>query len=197
MDEEPRPPCGCRLCARSDEELDEHDRKLLADVERHGWHVVLIPSQDNIPGWAFTVGLTHSFGTPEQAMFGLSTDVMHTCLNILGEVARENGRMEPGERNPDVLTGYDVELRAVDPAWHAALFGYAQWFYRPQTPRSYSASGPGARAGSPGTPSSRSGSSASSPSCGRGRLRPGTVLGGPGGTPTVGRDGRVPAGSCS
>lgn len=68
-------------------------------------------------------------------MFGLSTDVMQTCLNTLGEVARTHGRIEPGERNPDVLRGYDVELRAVDPVWHTALFGYAQWFYRPRKPR--------------------------------------------------------------
>jgi len=108
---------------------------LLADVERHGWHVVLLAPSDGLPGWAFTVGLTHSFGTPELAVCGLDTKVMHTSLNILGEVAREGGELRPGDRNGDVLDGYDVELGAVDPAWHHALFGYARWFYRPREPR--------------------------------------------------------------
>lgn len=114
--------------------MDDADRKLVADVERHGWHVVLLEAAEGLPGWAFTVGLTPSFGTPELAMFGLPTATMHRCLNILGEVAREGGPLGPGVRSSGVLDGFDVELRAVDPAWHSALFGFAQRFYRPQKP---------------------------------------------------------------
>jgi hypothetical protein len=114
--------------------MDDAERKLVADVERHGWHVVLLEAADGLPGWAFTVGLTHSFGTPELAMFGLPTATMHRCLNTLGEVAREGGTFQSGFRSPEVLDGFDVELRAVDPAWHRALFGFARWFYRPEEP---------------------------------------------------------------
>ena len=35
-------------------------------------------SEDDIgPGFAYTIGLAHSFGAPELAMFGLDVHVMH------------------------------------------------------------------------------------------------------------------------
>ena len=107
---------------------------MLADVERQGWHVIWIRAADGIPGWAFTVGLMHSFGVPELATFGLSDQVGYTTLNMVGELVREGDRLRPGSRVGEVLEGYDLELRAGDPAWSDALFGSAQWFYRRREP---------------------------------------------------------------
>jgi hypothetical protein len=126
--------CQCRLCRpgpapEPEPELDDQDRKLLADVERHGWHVIAIGAESGLPSWAFTVGLTHTFGVPELAAFGLSREVGYTTLNMLGDLVREGERLRPGSRIGDVLEGFDLELRAGDSAWNYALFGYARWFY--------------------------------------------------------------------
>jgi hypothetical protein len=130
-----RSACGCRLCAGGPaDDLDDGDRKLLSDVERHGWHVVNILAANDIPGWSFTVGLTHSFGTPELATFGLPEGVGHQILNTLGELVRNGSPLTPGSRLADVLEAYNVELQAADAAWNHALFGYATWFYRPREP---------------------------------------------------------------
>lgn len=107
---------------------------MLADVGRHGWHVIWIPAGDSIPGSAFTVGLTHSFGVPELAAFGLSDEVGYTTLNMMGELVREGDRLRSGSRIGHVLEGFDLELRAGDPAWSDALFGSAQWFYQRDDP---------------------------------------------------------------
>jgi len=115
-------------------ELDDHDRKLFSDVQRHGWHVVAIPAENDIPGWSFTVGLTHSFGVPELAIFGLSDDIRYTSLNIIGEFARAGEAPQLGSRLSGVLEGYDIVARAVDSAWNRAMFGYARWFYRQREP---------------------------------------------------------------
>src|SRR4051794_27391344 len=37
------------------EPTDEHDRKLLADVERHGWHVVCVEEDEEGPGFAYSI----------------------------------------------------------------------------------------------------------------------------------------------
>ncbi len=50
---------------------EERDRKLVADVERHGWAVIGIEADEGLPGWAFSAGLWHTFGSPEIAIFGL------------------------------------------------------------------------------------------------------------------------------
>lgn len=107
---------------------------MLADVERHGWHVIWIRAADGIPGWAFTVGLTHSFGVPELTAFALSDEVGYTTLNMMGKLVREGDRLRPGSRVGGVLEGFDLELRTCDPAWSDALFGSAQWFYRRRDP---------------------------------------------------------------
>ena len=36
---------------------DEHDGKLLADVQEYGWHVLQIMADDDRPAFAYSVGL--------------------------------------------------------------------------------------------------------------------------------------------
>ncbi len=127
--------CGCQLCQPSGEERDGHDEKLLADVRGHGWHVVTIKPEHDVPGWAFSVGLTHSFGAPELAVFGLPARDAHVILNLVGDRAKAGDSLVPGERLGDVLERHDVELRRVDQAWNHALFGYARWFHNGREPQ--------------------------------------------------------------
>jgi uncharacterized protein DUF4262 len=47
------------------EPLDDHERKAVADVKKHGWHVLKVLEDDRGPAFAYTVGLYHSFGHPE------------------------------------------------------------------------------------------------------------------------------------
>ncbi|MFI6449830.1 DUF4262 domain-containing protein [Kitasatospora sp. NPDC050543] len=43
----------------------------MAHVREHGWHVVGVGGGGEVPDWAFTVGLWHSYRIPEVAIFGL------------------------------------------------------------------------------------------------------------------------------
>jgi hypothetical protein len=61
---------------------DEGDRKLLENVEKYGWHVVLITGDKDTPGCAFSVGLYHTFKHPEIVIFGLPKDRMHAFINF-------------------------------------------------------------------------------------------------------------------
>jgi hypothetical protein len=99
-----------------------------------GWNVTYVPPEDGVPGWAFTIGLTHSYGSPEFIMCGLSRDLLHGFVNIVGEMAAE-GQPSPGlGRLGDVIEGHDVELRPVDPSWHRCLVGWALWFAQHDEP---------------------------------------------------------------
>lgn len=53
------------------EAKDEHERKALADVQQHGWHVLKVMEDNEGPAFAYTVGLYHSFGHPELIVVGL------------------------------------------------------------------------------------------------------------------------------
>ncbi len=112
------------------EPADEHDRKLLADVERHGWHVLAVEEDDEGPAFAYSVGLFRSFGHPEVIVFGLAVPVLHRIVNAVGEVVRSAKKFEHLDESGDVLDGYNVAFRTVERKRYADFLGYACWFYR-------------------------------------------------------------------
>jgi hypothetical protein len=49
------------------------DAKIVEDVKQLGWQVAAVPEDEIGPGIAYIIGLAHSYGAPDLAMFGLST----------------------------------------------------------------------------------------------------------------------------
>jgi hypothetical protein len=111
------------------EPADEHDRKLLADVGRHGWHVIAVGEDEEGPGFAYTIGLHRSFGHPEVIVFGLPVPVLHRVVNAVGEQVRSGERFGHLDESGDVLDGYNVAFRAVERRHYPDYLGYARWFY--------------------------------------------------------------------
>ncbi|WP_406004969.1 DUF4262 domain-containing protein [Streptomyces sp. NBC_00637] len=123
--------CRCVLC-HDYGDLDEADRlglTIIENVRKHGWHVVMVPEDDIGPGFAYTIGLSHTHGAPELAMFGLDVHAMHRVLNRLGEKAA-GSTLADGQKHPDVVDGHEVALRKVDLRWYRTFFGRAIGFYR-------------------------------------------------------------------
>ncbi len=114
----------------ADAGLDDSDRKLLHDVEDVGWHVVLIPPEEGKPGWAFSIGLFHSFGHPEVVVFGLPLELLGAVVNGVGEEVQAGKRFEAGQEHPDILEGVRCAFRPVDEGWYRPFLGYARWFYQ-------------------------------------------------------------------
>ncbi|OAI48434.1 hypothetical protein AYO44_06885 [Planctomycetaceae bacterium SCGC AG-212-F19] len=109
---------------------DDRDRKLLADVQRHGWHVLGVESDDEGPGFAYSIGLFHTFRHPEIIVFGLAVKVMHPIINAIGELVRKGSQFEHLDEAGDVLGGYNVCFRTVERMHYREYLGYARWFYQ-------------------------------------------------------------------
>lgn len=112
---------------------DEDDLRVRGDIERYGWHVALVPADENDPrgiGWAFTIGLIERFDHPEVAVFGLSPEMMHGLLNRAGDAVRRGWRLEPGREYSGFLEGFACALRPIAGRWVGVFFGNAQWHYR-------------------------------------------------------------------
>ncbi|WP_078906906.1 DUF4262 domain-containing protein [Streptomyces sp. NRRL S-378] len=128
--------CPCVLCdpAASATFRTRRQRKKrwvrqMADVRKYGWHVVGVGGED-IPDWAFTVGLWHSYRIPEVAMFGLELQGLMYWVNDAAAELRDGAVTEPGTLLPGVIEGYEVRLHPVDVSWHRPLLGTAVGFYR-------------------------------------------------------------------
>lgn len=112
------------------EPTDDHDRKLLADVKGHGWHVIGVAEDEEGPAFAYSIGLQHTFGHPEVIVFGLDVRLMHQMLNGIGEQIRSGQRFEHLDEASDVLDGFNVAFRSVDEKHFQEYLGYARWFYQ-------------------------------------------------------------------
>ncbi|MFG3092800.1 DUF4262 domain-containing protein [Streptomyces antibioticus] len=124
--------CRCVLCHDYGDrgEADRADLTIIENVRRHGWHVVMVPEDEIGPGFAYTIGLAHTYGAPDLAMFGLDLQAMHHALNRLAEKPAAGSALADGQRHPEIVEGRQVALRRVDLRWYRTFFGRAIGFYR-------------------------------------------------------------------
>ena len=95
-------------------------------IAESGWAVVAVGGQR---AHAFTVGLWHSYGIPELAMFGLTAPDMQQWLNSCVEELAQRGTVPDGEPFTGVLDQYPVLLREMDVSWEEPLFGTMCGYY--------------------------------------------------------------------
>ncbi|MFJ2264530.1 DUF4262 domain-containing protein [Streptomyces sp. NPDC087844] len=124
--------CRCILCHDygDRDKADHADLTIIENVQQHGWHVVMVPEDDIGPGFAYTIGLSHTHGAPELAMFGLDIHAMHRMLNKLGAKSAAGAVLADGQRHCNVADGHQVALRQVDLRWYRTFFGQAIGFHR-------------------------------------------------------------------
>ncbi|WP_043844200.1 DUF4262 domain-containing protein [Amycolatopsis taiwanensis] len=125
--------CRCLVCQDygDRDQIDDVDAKLISNIDQTGWGVLAIPEDDTSPGWAFTVGLWHSYRVPEIALFGLDPAIAMRCLNTVGAQVAAGRTLSAGDELDEVLgNDYLVTVRSIDEGWYATFFGAAMGFYR-------------------------------------------------------------------
>jgi hypothetical protein len=129
--------CRCVLCEPGAPPGGRHARHdtdpetaVPTELPDRGWTVAAVPADENVPGWAYTIGLWHSCRRAELAMFGLDAAVMRSCVDGLADLAASGRPIAAGDRFDDLVEDRPVQLRAVEPPWHPVFFGRAVGFYR-------------------------------------------------------------------
>jgi hypothetical protein len=118
---------------RLPEPEDAFDEKLVADVREHGWHCVLVEDDHEQQGhpfydaaFAYTVGLTHTYGHPELVLVGRWQHA-HGILGAAVDLVHEGARLAVGDESDEVLEGYPVRFGAVSEERRLELLTYAVW----------------------------------------------------------------------
>ncbi|MDO1451294.1 DUF4262 domain-containing protein [Rhodocytophaga aerolata] len=111
-------------------ELTKGDKKLLSDIEQHGWHVVLVGGDETGPGFGYSVGLYTTFNHPEIIIIGLKFDLMHILINNIGEEIRSGKQYEADHYYDDILDNYQCLMVKVDKQYYRDYVGYNLWYYK-------------------------------------------------------------------
>lgn len=111
------------------ERVQNHEKKVRADIAEFGWHVVLVLEDEEGPPFAYSIGLQHSFGHPEIIMFGLRHESMHGIINWIGEMIKGGKRFCADSEYGDLLEGYQAAFMAVPEDSYEEYFGQAINFY--------------------------------------------------------------------
>lgn len=114
--------------------MDDYVRDIAWHVQSHGWSVVALPEDGELPGWVYSVGMGHTMRAPEVCMFGLRVTDMHYWVNRVGDRVRDGLSLRPGTAIDGVLDGYPLAVQPVHPSWYADLFAYGMEFYRRPLP---------------------------------------------------------------
>lgn len=111
-------------------EEDEIEARVRSDVERFGWHLVMVPPEDATPGWVHTIGLNERFGHPEIIAFGVDLTRLGPLVNHLGARVSAGERFEEGAEVEGILVDQPLAFRPVARKWVAPFLGNAAWHYR-------------------------------------------------------------------
>jgi hypothetical protein len=100
--------------------VNSSERKILDDIDRIGWHITCVgpaADSDEPEEWfAYTVGLSKSFGWPELICFGLDLQVMADLLNHAVDECQARGvSPSAGLVLNNVINGFPAKLENPQP----------------------------------------------------------------------------------
>jgi hypothetical protein len=108
---------------------DEIEERILEDVKQCGWHLIIVPDDEEGPGFVYSVGMMHTLKHPEIIMFGLETDLMVDVINGMGEQIRQGQRYAEAGLAEGFLKGHACRMVPVAKHWHAEYMRYAMWHH--------------------------------------------------------------------
>lgn len=110
--------------------MDKGDKQVLSDIEKFGWHVVIVSPEKEEPGFAFSIGMFKNYGHPEIIIFGLKNEVMHNVINSLGEDIKNGKKLATSIEYDNVLDETKCIFVEVEKKNYKEYLGYALWYYK-------------------------------------------------------------------
>jgi Domain of unknown function (DUF4262) len=110
--------------------MDEPDRKILEDIEKFGCSVMHIAAEDDLPPFAFSVGITRSANAPEVIVIGLKEPMAHFVVNEYNRRVRGGEAVTPGQKYTGFVEGFEVLGIDVHASNYDEYLGYNLWLYQ-------------------------------------------------------------------
>jgi hypothetical protein len=100
-----------------------------ANIERFGCLVMHVSAEEDLPPFAFSVGIEATSNAPEIVVIGLKQAVAHFIVNEYNRRVRAGEVLQPGSRYEGFIEGFDVAIIDVHKDFYSEYFGYNLWYY--------------------------------------------------------------------
>ena len=123
--------CECQMCELEAAGYgpEAYAEIIMGHIGRVGWAVQGIPGDEQCPSWAYSIGLRHTYGVPELALFGLSLPNMAAIINEIGRLISDGTTVAAGDQI-DGVSPCTFTIRPVHDSWRAAsLFTTSDTIY--------------------------------------------------------------------
>lgn len=109
---------------------DESERKVIEDIASFGWHCVHVLAEGDLPEYAFTIGLFHTYKQPELIIFGLPCKVSHPILGVAADTAKSGRILDLEQPSDELLNGASCCFAKVPTSKYGENVGFCCWYYR-------------------------------------------------------------------
>lgn len=112
----------------------EIEDSIKENINKYGWHVAKFEATEYLPSFAYTIGLWKMFNHPELIAFGLTTETLHSILNIGGDIVREGKKLTFNSETEDLFENSTAYVLQVNEENLTDYFGYGIWFNEGEFP---------------------------------------------------------------
>ena len=108
---------------------DEAEKKALANIKKHGLHVMHVFGDEKNPPFSYSVGLFENYLHPEIVIIGLKYELAHVLLNNMAHEIKNGKTFTAKEFHEGVLDDFLCYFGEVPKTEYKNHVGWAIWFY--------------------------------------------------------------------
>lgn len=119
--------------------MDELLINVESSVQRRGQHIQYVLGDEDLPPWAYTIGMTDTLGHPELVVFGVDPESSMGILNDIYERLRNGRRFDIGRYTHELVGDLSVRFLPVPTTFWESSSLFAMWinYYGSLDPRRY------------------------------------------------------------
>jgi Domain of unknown function (DUF4262) len=110
--------------------MDASERKALEDIQQHGCHIIYVMAEDDLPPFAYTIGIQRTSHAPELIVIGLKQPIACFVLNEYNRRIRQGEKFNDGQMSGGFLEGFECQFQTVHRTHYPEYLGWAQWLYK-------------------------------------------------------------------
>ena len=110
---------------------NDHERGLLNTIDRHGWQITYVSSDEKGGSFAYSIGIYERTGKPEIIVFSLGAELCHGLINDYGHRCAEGEVFEKGRHYEGFLDeALFAFLNVTDASVRGKYTLSASWYYQ-------------------------------------------------------------------